>query len=75
MARGGVLHADLPDLAAVRAARPGGSGKSLADVLAEHRTWHARDALRSACAEVLASGDVDGVVARYAGPPGDQQAA
>ena len=46
----------------------GTAWKSLAEVLAEHRAWHARDALRSACEEVLATGDVEAVLARYTGP-------
>jgi hypothetical protein len=52
----------------------GTAWKSLAEVLADHRAWHVRDALRSACEEVLATRDVDGVLARYAGPPRDRQA-
>jgi hypothetical protein len=52
----------------------GTAWKSLAEVLANHRAGHLRDALRSACEEVLVSGDVDGVIARYAGPPPDREA-
>jgi hypothetical protein len=47
----------------------GTAWKSLAEVLADHRAWHVRDALRSACEEVLATRDVDAVLARYAGTP------
>ena len=54
--------------------RAGVAWKSVADVLAEHRAWHARDALRSACEAVLATGDVEGVVARYVGPRPDREA-
>ena len=52
----------------------GTAWQSLAEVLANHRAWHLRDALRSACEEVLISGDVNGVIARYAGPPPDREA-
>jgi hypothetical protein len=52
----------------------GTTWKSLAEVLADHRAWHVRDALRSACEEVLATGDVDAVLARYAGPPRGRKA-
>ncbi len=49
--------------------RAGGTWQSLAEVLADQRAWHAWDTLRSACEEVLATGDVNGVLARYGGPP------
>ena len=52
----------------------GAAWKGLAEVLADHRAWHERDALRSACEEVLATADVDAVVARYAGPPRERKA-
>jgi DDE superfamily endonuclease len=52
----------------------GTAWKSLAEVLAEHRRWHVRDALRSACEEVLRTGDVEAVLARYVGPVPDREA-
>jgi hypothetical protein len=52
----------------------GSTWQSLAEVLAEHRAWQVRDALRSACEEVLATGDVDTVVGRYAGLPRQRKA-
>jgi hypothetical protein len=54
--------------------RQGAAWRSLAEVLADHRAWHGQDTLRSACDEVLASGDINGVLARYAGPPPEREA-
>jgi hypothetical protein len=53
---------------------PGTAWGSLACVLSEHRAWHAQDTLRSACEEVLSTGDVEAVVARYAGAPPRREA-
>jgi hypothetical protein len=51
--------------------RQGARWRSLAEVLAEIRAWHARDLLETACEEVLATGDVGAVLRRYvdASPP------
>jgi hypothetical protein len=51
--------------------RQGATWRSLAEVLAEVRAWHARDLLQTACEEVLATGDVEAVLRRYVGasPP------
>jgi len=47
---------------------------SLAAVLADHRAWQVREALRSGCEAVLATREVDAVLARYVGPPRDRKA-
>jgi hypothetical protein len=46
----------------------------VSDVLADIRAWHARDVLESACREVLATGDVGGVVRRFVNEPPRRQA-
>jgi hypothetical protein len=52
----------------------GAAWRSMADVLAEIRAWHARDLLQTACEEVLATGDVAGVLKRYLHDPPQRQA-
>jgi DDE superfamily endonuclease len=54
--------------------RQGTAWRSLACVLAEIRAWHARDLLQTACEEVLATGDVAGVLQRYLHDPPQGQA-
>lgn len=49
--------------------REGNAWRSVAEVLAEIRAWHARDVLQTACEEVLASGDVAAVLKRYLDEP------
>jgi DDE superfamily endonuclease len=46
---------------------------SVAEVLAETRTWHARDLLQTACEEVLSTGNVAEVLKRYLHDPPPRQ--
>ena len=54
--------------------RQGAAWRSLAEVLADIRAWHARDLLQTACEEVLSTGDVAGVLRRYLEDPPERHA-
>jgi DDE superfamily endonuclease len=54
--------------------RQGATWRSVAEVLAEIRAWHARDLLQTACEEVLATKDVAAVLKRYLHDPPQRDA-
>jgi len=52
----------------------GATGSGPAEVLADIRAWHARDALSAACQEVLRTGDITQVLRRFLDEPPQRQA-